>query len=273
MHIIQLTDLHLTEDKNARLHFSHFDYDLYTWESLAMVLDEIHDQVGVPDLFVITGDIAQDETEKNYQQIAEYLESFPAPVYCLPGNHDRQPFFNNYLSGHNIFNDDHVLFKQWQFIFLDSSHKEDTPSGRLYPEEFERLAQLLKAEPEKHTLIFVHHQPMPINHQWMDPMMLENGGELLTLLAGYKNIKALFHGHVHQDFQGKFAHFPIFATPSTCVQITPGEKSFDMSKAPAYRSLQLYDDGHMENRLYYLDNGIERLYGTSTLASTRSQTG
>lgn len=243
MRLIQLSDCHLLADPAA------LTRDYNTHQSLRHTLEQIHQQDHA-DAFIFTGDISQDGSAASYQHLNDLLTVLDKPVYALPGNHDNAPLMREQLRAQCVHTAD---LEHWQVLLLDSPVSGEA-YGEISPADLNWLNLWLKTSIDKHTLIAVHHQPLPVGSQWTDEIMLQNGDQLLNILKGYSHVKGLIFGHVHQEFDRQFEHIRIMGCPSSCFQFQAGVDDFavDESLKPGYRWLELEDDGT-------LHTGITRL--------------
>ncbi|MEE9494333.1 MAG: 3',5'-cyclic-AMP phosphodiesterase [Gammaproteobacteria bacterium] len=245
--LLQITDTHLFESPDGQL------LGLNTEHSLRQVIDHIlmHE---MPDIIIATGDLTHDNTEAAYRRLRQHFSRLPAPVYCLPGNHDGSERFKSILDSaplhtqHKIFTEN-----QWQLLLLDSTIK-DSEAGHLDKQELQFVEQTLSNQPMNPALIFVHHPPVTINSKWLDTMKIDNGEELLTICTQHPQVQAISCGHIHQAFSGNKDSLHLFAAPSTCVQFLPGSSNFAVDKIPpGYRRFCLFDDGHFETEVIRLN--------------------
>lgn len=72
------------------------------------------------------------------------------------------------------------------------------PHGELSEFQLEWLERKLADAPERHTLLLLHHHPLPAGCSWLDQHSLRNAGELDTVLAKFPHVKYLLCGHIHQ---------------------------------------------------------------------------
>lgn len=152
------------------------------------------------DLIVATGDLAQDQSSAAYQHFAEGIASFRAPCVWLPGNHDFQPAMYSALQDAGISPAKRVFIgEQWQILLLDSQ-VFGVPHGELSEFQLEWLERKLADAPERHTLLLLHHHPLPAGCSWLDQHNLRNAGELDTVLAKFPHVKYLLCGHIHQGW-------------------------------------------------------------------------
>lgn len=234
-HLLQITDCHLGSQPDETL------LGLNTDESLRDVLDVLRAQEN-PDLLLVTGDISNDGGARSYERYIDFIkEYFPnTPLAWLPGNHD-EPV--------NMAKVDEVPIELclrvpgWNLIFLDSKIPYEE-GGELQSEELQRLDDELSQAPDVPTLVFLHHQVVPVGSAWVDQYTVKNSHELFAVLDKYDNVKAVSWGHVHQEFAKTRRGVDLLATPSTCVQFTPNHDEFQVDRAmPGYRQYKLYPDG------------------------------
>ena len=238
--VLQITDTHLFAEKNETL------LGVNTWESYHAVLQAIHASARDVDLVVATGDLAQDHSAAAYQHFAEGIASFTAPCVWLPGNHDFHPSMYSTLQDAGISPAKRVLVgEHWQILLLDSQ-VFGVPHGELSDFQLEWLEKRLAEAPERHTLLLLHHHPLPAGCSWLDQHSLRNAASLDTVLVRYPRVKHLLCGHIHQELDVEWNGRRIMATPSTCVQFKPHCANFTLDTvSPGWRWLELHADGSL----------------------------
>ncbi len=85
-----------------------------------------------------------------------------------------------------------------------------------------RLAWLkarLDEQPERPTLIFMHHPPFPTGLQHMDSINCRNSDALAALLSGHRNIERLVCGHHHRSINIRWAGTVGSVAPSVAHQV------------------------------------------------------
>ncbi|SLM61523.1 MULTISPECIES: 3',5'-cyclic-AMP phosphodiesterase [Dickeya] len=246
--ILQITDTHLFADERGTL------LGVDTYRSYHAVLDAIAAQQDAFDLITATGDLAQDHTQEAYTHFADGIRRFNAPCVWLPGNHDFQPAMVDVLARCGIAPSKHVLLgEQWQVILLDSQ-VFGVPHGALSDYQLEWLERSLQGQPERHTLLMLHHHPLPSGCTWLDQHSLRNAHSLDALLAHYPRVKTVVCGHIHQELDEDWNGRRLLATPSTCVQFKPHCTNFTIDNvAPGWRYLDLLADGTVETRIGRLE--------------------
>ena len=245
LRVVQITDLHLKASPGSRLWGADVD------AGLNAVLAHIQARDPAPDFVLATGDLVGDEPDA-YDRLIEILEPLALPVYCLPGNHDFPAIMSRTLCGSVARWQRYFVAGDWQFVLLDSSFP-GTPDGHLASGELALLDTVLATDSERHTLVCLHHNPLPIGAAWLDTMTVSNGAALFAVLERYPQVRALVWGHIHGEFAAQRGSMRLLATPATSVQFKPDapEPCVD-DLPPGYRWLELYPDGTLKT-------GVERV--------------
>lgn len=250
LRFIQVSDTHLFADKNKIL------LGVPTQKSFEAVLDLMKSVAGKIDFIIHSGDISQDYSEPAYHRLAEMLEPFNVPIYCIPGNHDEPKIMAEVYPYRLISNDKHIITKNWQIILLDS-HKPGAVEGYLSQNELKYLQHCLHTHPEHHAMVMFHHQPVPVGSRWLDNLGLSNVNELWEIVSLFPKLKTILFGHVHQEYEQVMNGIHCYSAPSTCFQFKRKQDHFGIEKlSPGYRWVNLYDDGHIETAVVRTDKYI-----------------
>lgn len=246
---MQLTDPHLFSDPDARL------LNVATDASLRAVLQDIAVHYPSPDLLLATGDIAQDGSLAAYQRFLQLTAIVDAPLRSLPGNHDARDNF------HAVLQDKAqpvIDIGNWRVILLDTLIPGSN-GGELLPDQLTLLKTAAQQAGKKHILVTLHHNPVAVGCEWLDPMMISNGQQLLDVIEDFPQVHALLWGHVHQEYDAMHQYaqaghnLRLLATPSTCIQFTPNSSQFSLdTTGPGYRWLTLHPDGQLDTGVRYI---------------------
>lgn len=213
---------------------------------------------GSPDFVLLTGDMSQDETPASYDRMFSIMERLGVPIYYLPGNHDQFKLMTERATPH-VRHDRSFVFGDWHFVLLNST-REGCVEGYLTRQELERLDACLASQKDKHTLVALHHNPVPVYSAWMDDMALTNADDLLSVLKKHKNLKVVIWGHVHQEFRENRDDVVFMSAPSTCVQFKPKTSEMSLDEmAPGFRRMILNPDGTLKThvtRMSKLPDGL-----------------
>lgn len=245
--IINITDCHI----GGRLQ----DHGGEPRDMLLAVLDEIH-HLECPDLIIASGDLSDTGEREDYAWLKLQLQRFNCPVLAIPGNHDHSTVLDKvFNAGRGLFNASCPL-DHWQIIPLDSC-LPGAESGLLPEPALEELEQQLALHPDSPTLVTVHHPPVAIGTPWLDAMNLENGDDLMAILARHPQVRVVLCGHVHQVVDMQYRHIRILSSPATCRQFLPGSDTFAIDPVPAgYRQILLRENGTIETTVKRLDEQI-----------------
>ena len=247
--LVQITDCHIFASAEDCLR------GLNTRQSFVAVRDAaVKHQDGL-DLLLATGDLSQDGTTASYAYLAQEFDAMGVATFWLPGNHDDYNALQGHFTGKWIHPSKHVLIGDWQIVLLDSTIKGEV-CGRVSAAQLDFLERALKAYPERHALVCLHHQALDCGSEWLDLKGLKDSDQLRAQLAQYDNLKAVLWGHVHQESHHIIEGVEWMSTPSSCVQFKPDSKNFALgNEAPGYRHLSLYADGSIETAVHRVDHG------------------
>lgn len=245
--LVQLSDSHLVAEADGAM------FGLNTRQSLARVVGQVRMEQPRIDLLIATGDLSQDGTLASYQAFAQAAQAIAAPMRWLPGNHDEPAVMQQAAQGTRWL-EPVVDIGAWRVTLLDSAIS-GSAAGYLADDQLQLLATSLGEAPHKHHLVCLHHHPVPIGSQWMEPIGLRNSPALFELLARFPQARGVLWGHVHQAIDRQAHGLRLLASPSTCIQFLPHSNDFALDdRAPGYRWLRLMPDGQIET-------GVSRLAG------------
>jgi len=250
--LLHLTDFHIFSDPRGLIK------GIRSNDSLRAVLAHAQQHYPAPDAMILGGDLAQDEAEDTYQRLATMLASWaPSPFMVTPGNHANLSALQGVLipalqeiSAYS----DCLGLSGWQVIALNS-HEQDSVAGQLVDAELARLESVLSHNADKHTLLAIHHPPVPVGSRWMDAIGLKNWDRFWAVVDCFPQVRGVICGHIHQQFDAMRGSVRILGTPSTCVQFVPDRDDFCLDgQSPGYRWLELMPDGAIRT-------GVERIEG------------
>jgi len=187
MLIAQVTDLHL-----------HADAGHPNLARFVRVLDHLKAMQPLPDLLVLSGDLADDGALESYRYLQQALAAWPQPVRFALGNHDKRAHFRA------VFGDEHVAdgFVQGvtdlgglRLVVLDSL-EEGHHGGAFCAARAQWLRGALQ-QGDAPVLMFMHHPPVDVGIPWIDPGPgLAWIARLDAALQGAR-VAGICTGHVH----------------------------------------------------------------------------
>lgn len=257
--LIQITDPHLFSDAQRDL------LGVNTTDSFQAVLEAVLDTPFDYDFVLATGDLVQDHNREAYHRFAQMVKPLEKPVFWLEGNHDIQPQMHDALGLYQQIQPHKQILagKYWQIVLLDS-HIEGVPRGALSQTALDFLQACLRRFPERYALIALHHNILPTNSAWLDQHSLANPEQLAEVLFPFKQVKALIHGHIHQQVDSLWKGYRLFATPSTCIQFKPHCHDFTLDPLPqGWRELTLLPNGTIETTVKRLSRAFLPNFGAN----------
>lgn len=236
MKVIQITDTHLFANDDAEM--LGVKSNVRFQEVLAKIIaEDKHDT----DMFILTGDVSQDETAQSYQKIADELMKFALPVYWIPGNHDDILQMEAVLNNAKHFSRlQHLSSPHWEFIFLNTK-KDGTPDGFLSVQELQLLSDKINAVTDnKNIVVIMHHHPAPVGTPLIDNYILKNQSDFWNIVTD-TNVKLIICGHVHGDYRFKHNDIMIESCPATCLQWQKGTTDLKFDTEIGYK-IYHFDD-------------------------------
>ncbi len=246
--LTHLTDPHLYGDESERLR------GVATLPALEATLAHARRREWPPDAVLVTGDLVQDDPA-GYAHFRRLFGALRLPVLCLPGNHDEPAAMRRELDCAPFVVGGAVDLGLWRIVLLDST-VAGAAAGRLSAQSLAQLQSALAAVPQRHTLVCLHHHPVPMTSRWLDRVGLQNAGEFFDVVDRHRNVRGIVWGHVHQSYDAVRNGVRLLATPSTCAQFLPRSEEFAVDRLPpAYRTLELKADGSIVTEVAWIESG------------------
>ncbi len=257
--VAQITDCHLQNDPGQLYR------GLNVEQHLDRVVDDLLLQRPSADLILWSGDLVHHGGAQGYQRLSQRLADLPVPSYWIPGNHDDALLMqqvaeeSRHQTGKQL-NQRSFVAAGWGIIMLDSTSEADgLGGGSLAQAELDFLQQQLQRFRNYHCLVVLHHNPLPVDSDWQDQIMLGNADAFWDLLRQHQQVRAVINGHVHQSGDCVHHGVRVMMTPATSVQFKAACQQLVLEddpdlRQPAYRLLELYPDGQ-------IDTSVKRVAG------------
>lgn len=225
MKITQITDIHIGGDYNGQFKVK---------KNFEKVVENIPSDT---QLVVLTGDIADNNYEENYNYVRNVLKNTQFRYVILGGNHDNTSLLESVFGERYFENVNYVCVDGTKLAFIDSS------SGLVD-------AYLLKNIKEK-SIVFTHYPLIRVNHKFMNNFSLKNMDDVKKILVD-KKVKDVFCGHFHFAYD-EIGKVNIHVTPSTQCQIDSSSKDFKVSSyKPGFRVIEIENGNVTNNVVHYL---------------------
>ncbi len=246
--VLQFSDTHLHAAADSRMR------GVTTYETFASVIAQARRGARwPPDAILVTGDIVQDESRAGYRRFRSMLEPLEVPVYCIPGNHDDPKLMEAELHGGPFQVGGAANVDSWTFVLLNTFLTGEDAGG-LGDARLDALAATLQAHVDRHVLICMHHQPIPMGSAWLDGVGLRDAERFLSVVREFDNVRGIVWGHVHQASDRERGDVRFLSAPSTCSQFKPHSEFFAVDdKPPGMRWLALGRDGSIDTEVEWLE--------------------
>lgn len=218
MLIAQITDPHLRAP--GRKAYRVVETDRY----LPPAIEALNRLDPRPDVVLVSGDMTDFGRPEEYARLAELMAELELPWVMVPGNHDRRSPLRAAFPDHAYLGSDG--FMQFtieafplRLIGLDTL-VEGENGGELCAERLAWLEARLAEQPERPTLIFMHHPPFATGIGHMDIQGLTGAASLESLIRRFPNVERLLCGHIHRPIFRRFGGTIASCCPSVAHQVT-----------------------------------------------------
>jgi len=177
-----------------------------------------------PDVVIVTGDIVDRGSPAEYIMAKKLLSELKQPVLIIPGNHDDRREFRAarltepYGVDLEPFNFVACEFGPVRIIGLDIT-VPGKHHGNFDARSKEWLENALAQEPNRPTLIMMHHHPFLSGIPYIDIYGCENGESLANVIRRFPAVERVVCGHIHRSMQLRFGGSVLCTAPSTTTAI------------------------------------------------------
>lgn len=235
MKIIWLSDLHFTTTDSVLGH----DPRIRLNAAISLINTDHADA----DFCVISGDLVNRGTIRDYAELAAMLDRLAVPLLPMVGNHDDRALLRQTLP---VPTDAMSGFLQYavttdsNLVLCLDTQKAGSDAGEFCQARLDWLDTILTSNKHKSAWVFMHHPPMPLGLPMQDQDRMDDGERFLDLLQRHDNIGQLFIGHVHRPITGMIRSIPFATMRSVLYQAPPPTPPWDWSNfAPAQEAPEL----------------------------------
>ncbi|EGL53289.1 putative 3',5'-cyclic-nucleotide phosphodiesterase [Methylophaga aminisulfidivorans MP] len=188
--------------------------DLHFGRILTDVLEGLKRSIRVlaPEMIIISGDLTQRATAKEYQQAAEFLSSLNTPYFIVPGNHDLSTFrvverficpWRNWKKWIQSDLEPQFSTEDYQLMGINTARKAgfymDWSRGRISPSQIQQITQQMSHAPQQQLQLLVAHHPFWLPPQYEARHLIGGRDEALASFKG-RGLDLILSGHVHIDY-------------------------------------------------------------------------
>lgn len=230
MFIAQISDTHIIA------HASDHPAAQQRADSLRRCIADINRQR--PDAVIFTGDTVQNGQPEEYALLRELLQPLDAPLYLIPGNRDDKEGLRSVFGGNLPGNGDFLQYVVEDYavrlVAIDSTSPGER-KGVFCPERQAWLDVILDAQPERPTLLFIHHPPFDIDDHYIGGYRRpEEAAALADVVGRHSQVQGMLCGHVHCPGKHEWAGTVASLMPSIAVDLRKGVDEAEALEQPIY---------------------------------------
>jgi 3',5'-cyclic-AMP phosphodiesterase len=213
--LVQLSDLHVGGNEDGKDPIPR----------LEAVIDAVRSLPNAPDAVLVSGDLTDDGATENYRVAREMLDRLGLPLHVLGGNHDDRGRLREAFDLPGAGEDPvsySVEVGDLRLVLLDSNVPGRDP-GSYDAERMAWLDEELASEPERPTILAVHHTPLTTGIPEWDAINLDRSDReaLGAVVARHPQLRAIVGGHLHRVATSALAGCPVLSAPSAYLQVRP----------------------------------------------------
>jgi 3',5'-cyclic-AMP phosphodiesterase len=204
-----------------------------------------------PDAVLISGDLADNGADAEYEQVRELVGRIEAPLHPLPGNHDDRAALRR-LFGLPGAGDQPVQYAAdlgpLRLVVVDTVRAGED-RGELDLDRLGWLEATLAEAPERPTMLALHHPPVRTGIAAIDEIGLPPADQraLGDVVARHPQVRGIVGGHLHLAVAAELRGRSVLVAPSTFVQ---AELDFDaheisLSAEPPGFAVHTFLDGEL----------------------------
>lgn len=230
---------------------------------LERVLDHLGAMGRVPDILLVTGDLAEAGDDDSYRELDELLGRCPFPAHVALGNHDKRGAARAVFAyGEGQFLHYSIDTAGLRIIVLDTL--EEGRHGGAFCEVREGwLRETLRERPDSPLLVALHHPPIDTGLDWLTTSPKEPWlARLDAALAESGQVVALLAGHVHRPIASSRSGIPVRVCPSVAAPLAldlaelssrcPDARPLVVEGPPGY-ALHLWRDGVLTTHFDFVE--------------------
>ena len=257
MLVAQISDTHILVPE------SDHPAALLRGDCLRRTVADINEQA--VDAVILTGDTVQHGQPEEYVRLRELLAPLEAPLYLVPGNRDainemRTAFSDcRYLPATGEFL--HYVIEDYdtRLVGIDSTLAGER-KGRFCGKRQAWLDKTLRAQPDRPTLLFIHHPPFDVGDHYVGGYRRpEEAAALEIIVSRQPQVIGILCGHVHWPVERNWAGTEARIMPSIAVDVRNGIDETEARGRPVYSLHRLSHDTGLVSQLRRADAGASSL--------------
>jgi 3',5'-cyclic-AMP phosphodiesterase len=225
MLIAQVTDIHLGFEPDNPTEFNR--------KRLDRVIAELCAMKPLPDMLVASGDLVDRGDSESYRRLRNALDGCPFPVWFCVGNHDDRENFSAWYPEIPVV-DGFIQYvvdaEELRLIFLDTL-EVGRHGGAFCEARAAWLGARLAEQPDRPTMIVMHHPPVETGVDWMNTHPDEPWvRRFADAIEGHGQIIGTICGHVHRPITVNWRGRNVTICASTAPQVALSLDEIDPDK-------------------------------------------
>jgi 3',5'-cyclic-AMP phosphodiesterase len=210
--LVQLSDLHLGADWQGR-------DPVAAVEAAIRAVGEV---APGPGAVLVTGDLAENAADAEYEQARELLAPLGAPLHVLPGNHDDRAALRRHFDLPGV-DGEPVNYAAdlgpLRLVVVDTTRPGED-GGALDEGRLAWLDRELAAGPDATTVLAMHHPPLLTGIKPLERIGLPPADRraLAEVVERHPQVRRLVAGHMHRAIASDLAGRLVMVAPSTYLQ-------------------------------------------------------
>ncbi|WES31532.1 phosphodiesterase [Varunaivibrio sulfuroxidans] len=203
MIIAQISDLHLRTDGHKLKGI------VDSVGALDAVVRHLNALEPRPDVVLATGDLANKAHVQDYETLEAMLRTLSMAFYVIPGNHDDRAMMRDVFAKDGYFPPDgkflHYTVEDWPVRMIALDTKADRrDGGEMCPERLAWLDARLGEQPDRPTVVFMHHPPFKTGIGFMDKQHFDGAEDFEALIRRHPQVERIVAGHLHRTISKRF---------------------------------------------------------------------
>lgn len=192
-------------------------------------------------MVIFTGDTVQHGQAHEYAFLRELLAPLEAPLFPVPGNRDDKKAMRAAFGDHSQLPNSgeflHYAVDDYdvRLVGIDSTLAGER-KGRFCEARQAWLDQTLSEQPERPTLLFIHHPPFDVDDHYIGGYRKpEEATALAEIVSRHSQVEGLLCGHVHWPVEREWAGTQARIMPSVAVDVRKGVDESVARERPIYK--------------------------------------
>jgi 3',5'-cyclic-AMP phosphodiesterase len=202
---------------------------------LRAAVESVRHLPDVLDAVLMSGDLADNAADGEYELVRELLAQLGVPVYVLPGNHDHRDTLRRHFDLPGAVGTPvqyAVNLGPLRLVVLDSTRPGEV-RGELDADRLNWLDAELARAPDQPTLLALHHPPVSTGIAAWDEIGVPAADRraLGDVLQRHPHVRRIVAGHVHRTMAAELAGRVVLTVPSTYTQTRLSFNSHEIETA------------------------------------------